>query len=444
MGILTAAPRPESPGPETTGPQTSGPELRPFRALRYDPAAGDPADLLCPPYDVIDPAAAEALRARGPYNAVRLERPEGGDPARAEAAAARLAAWRRAGILVRDAEPAAFLYRQTFQDPEGATRDRRSLLAALRLAALDAGRVLPHEETHGEPKRDRLALTLACRAQLSPIFLLAPDRGGALRDGLAAAEEAGPPALDARTPDGIRHRLWRVSGAPAGALCATAGAAPLLIADGHHRYETALAVADALPDSEAARWTLACVASERDPGLLLLPTHRALRGPPAAEGWRELLREAFEVGDAGGAGDRSAAGPPGSEGARGPASRTGGALVLRREGARPLRLVPRPEAIAAAGLSAAEARLGAVVFDRLVLRHRWGRTAQEASTAGLVSYHRDPAEALAAAGPDGAAFLVGPMRVSDVRGAVAAGGRLPPKTTYFAPKIPSGLVFRLL
>lgn len=407
------------------------PELRPFRAVRYTARAGNAADLLSPPYDVIDDGEAAALRARSAYNAVRLERPEGDESTRYRLAARRLRAWVDEGVLERDRAPGAYVYRQTFTH-DGQALDRWSLLAALRLTPLDRGEVLPHERTHGAPKRDRLALGRACRAQLSPIYLLAPDRRGQLLDGLLAAETGPPPVLDARTDDGIRHRLWRLEGGDAVSLCQEAASAPLLIADGHHRYETGLALARELEDSEEAGWTLACVGSESDPGLLLLPTHRALRAEPPGGGWAPALADRFQVG---------ALPTPGAveSGELG--------LVAGRDEA--LRLVPRAEAVRADGVTEAAARLGAVLFDRWILGEVLGRTAEEAAGAGILSYHRDAREAVRAArayepSDRGAAFLVGPLRVSDVRAAVLGGDRLPPKTTYFWPKVPSGLVFRRL
>ncbi len=450
------------------------PELRPFRAVRYTARAGNAADLLSPPYDVIGDAHAAALRARSAYNAVRLELPEGEESTRYSLAAQRLRAWLDEGVLERDREPAVYVYRQTFSHC-GQALERWSLLAALRLSELERGEVLPHERTHGAPKRDRLALGRACKAQLSPVYLLAPDRRGQLLDGLQVAEGGPTPFLDVQTDDGIRHRLWRVEGGDAASLCHEAASAPLLIADGHHRYETGLALARDLADSEEAGWTLACIGSESDPGLLLLPTHRALRVAPPGRAWGPALGRRFRVEAL--SRQHGAGGGNAASGAAGEREEAGGATANRRldaenggadaerlaealrpgsgelglvvRGEEPVRLDPRPEAVAADGVAEAAARLGAVLFDRWILGELLGWTAEEAAASGLLSYHRDAREAVRAAATPrteapGAAFLMGPMRVSDVRAAVLGGERLPPKTTYFWPKIPSGLVFRLL
>lgn len=418
------------------------PRLRPFRAVRYAPTAGEPAALLSPPYDVIGPEELELLRSRSPHNAVWLDLPEGEGSERYSAAAHRLSRWLEDGVLLGETEPSAFAYRQTFSH-DGRVFERRSLFAALRLEPLDGGAVLAHEETHGEPKRDRLALTLATRAQLSPVFLLAPDPGKDLAAGLAAVEEEAV-LLDARTPDGLRHRLWRLPPGTAEEVCRAAGEEPLLIADGHHRYETALAAAEEV-GTESSRWVLVCVASEGDPGLLLLPTHRSLRAGPPSGGWREALGPAFEVSAMPGVYDPAEAAVGLPEGS--------GELALLVPGVvGAFRLVPRPDALRGADLPPDAARIAALSFDRLILQKLIGRTAEEAAREGLLSYHRHAADALEeATGPipgerggrgDGAAFLLAPVRTADVRAAVSRVGRLPPKTTYFAPKVPTGIVFR--
>ena len=211
------------------------PRLHAFRALRYRKGASSLSDVLAPPYDVISPEQARLLRERHPANSVRLVLPEGDPPDRYEAAARLLSDWLEAGILERDAEPGVTVYRQTFED-RGGTLTRHALIAALELSAFDAGDVLPHERTHSGPKRDRLALTLATRTQLSPVFLSSRDADGALYVRLREVA-AGAPNFEARTADGVSHAAWRVTDPETCAdLCAAAGSGPLLIADGHHRY----------------------------------------------------------------------------------------------------------------------------------------------------------------------------------------------------------------
>lgn len=443
------------------------PELRPFHALRYADRAGDPADLLAPPYDVIDAPEARDLRSRSPFNVVRLVLP-GGDEPYAEAAD-RLRSWRRDGLLRRDESPAVWVYGQSFEH-RGRERARHGIFAALRLSEFPEGEVLPHEETHRGPKEDRLRLMEACDAQLSPIFLVAPDPADRI-PALVERAVQGTPELDARTPDGLRHRLWRVpAGGLADELCGAAGDGPALIADGHHRYETALAMRRRRPDDPAAAWTLACVVGRGDPGLLCLPTHRALASAPAEPGapvpgsgppgdpgeeggsdrpdagetgpataaWRRLLEDSFEVRATDlGRGEPEAA-------ARRVAEEGGGAMVAVPPEGPCLRLRPLRRAREAAGLEPDLADVPTAVFDRLVLRPGFDREADAAVEEGLLSYHRDAVDAVDAADGPGAAFLLPPLPVARVLDVARAGGRLPPKSTYFWPKLPSGLLFRTL
>ncbi|MFQ5888527.1 MAG: DUF1015 family protein [Gemmatimonadota bacterium] len=417
------------------------PELRPFVALRYSSSAGDPSALLAPPYDVINEAAARELRNLSPHNCVHLILPEGESPGRYERAARLLDAWRREGILQEDSEPAVYAYRQRFE--LGAARhERRAILAALRLSPFGQGEVLPHEETHSAPKQDRLRLTLACRAQLSPIFLIARDPSGRLRDSVSQGE-SGRRVLSGRTPDGVVHDLWRL---PAGGLgeclCHAAGEGPLLIADGHHRYETALEVRRRLGHRERASSVLTCVVGEGDPGLLIHPTHRTLRHAPEGGEWERLLGSAFDL-------EPLVASSP--EAAAAAAHEVAGAMVFLQPGrGRAWLLRPKGDATPptetnrACPGEEAVARIPSVIFERLVLDPLFALDADRAQRQGLLSYHRDPDSAVAHAGADGGVFLLAPVALEDVWRAAEAGRRLPPKTTYFAPKIPSGLLFRPL
>lgn len=442
------------------------PDLRPFHALRYTDAAGEPADLLAPPYDVIEPGRAGRLRERSPFNAVRLVLPTGEGPYRR--AGSRLRDWRADGLLRREEEPSLRIYAQSFEH-RGREMTRYGLFAALRLTEFAAGEVVPHEETHREPKEDRLRLTEACDAQLSPVFLVAPDPADRI-PALAERAVQGTPELDARTPDGVRHRLWRVPPGPlAEELCEAAGQAPALIADGHHRYETALAVRRRRPADPSAAWTLACVVSRSDPGLLCLPTHRALSRAPdrpggpspaggfvgdgeagsagrvqgggagaAAGAWRGLLEDSFEVRSAGL--DRNEP----DAAARRAAEEGGGALVAVPPEGPCLRLRALRRAREAAALEPHLSDVPPAVFDRLVLRPGFDRGPDAAVEEGLLSYHRDARDAVEAAGEAGAAFLLPPLPVDRVLELARSGIRLPPKSTYFWPKLPSGLVFRTL
>ncbi|MGW8282835.1 MAG: DUF1015 family protein, partial [Gemmatimonadota bacterium] len=177
------------------------PDLQPFVALRYNPTMAGMSDVLAPPYDVISAAEAESLRAKHRGNAVRLVLPEGDGAGRYDRAATDLRQWREEGLLELDPEPSVTVLRQEFRGPGGRVT-RFGLFAVLELTPLDRGEILPHERTHSGPKRDRLALTLATRTQLSPIFLAARDESARLFTGLLAAAEADPDS-QAVTPDGV-------------------------------------------------------------------------------------------------------------------------------------------------------------------------------------------------------------------------------------------------
>ena len=407
------------------------PHLSPFAALRFTNLAGRLEDVLAPPYDVIDADLANELRSRSPHNAVRLVLPEGSDDTRYRTAATSLEHWRTTGVLAMDERPGVYAYRQEYEH-EGVVVMRLALFAALDLVPLDAGEVLPHEHTHAGPRKDRLALMLATRTQLSPIFMAGRDPDEALLKALRAATETADPDVTGLTPDGIRHSLWCVMGNTADELCALVGRHPLLIADGHHRYETALEAARQL-DSEAARQVLVCVVSEGDPGLVIQPTHRTLTSlPPALIGaLPERLDSWFDVEPLGRlspteAADRASAGPAAG-------------MVIVTDG-EALMLVPkalglRTENDPAAGIAA-------VQFDRRVIAGLLSTDADTAAHERMLEYHRDPDAAVRRAGTHGAAFLLPAVSLDAVWAVTEAGFCLPSKSTYFEPKMPSGLLFR--
>ncbi|HSM08836.1 MAG TPA: DUF1015 domain-containing protein [Gemmatimonadota bacterium] len=410
------------------------PRLSPFIALRYRPEGGDPSDLIAPPYDVIDAQMAAELRRRSPHNAVHLVLPEGDGDERYEAAATRLATWLREGVVAPDDAAAVHVYRQRYAAEDG-PRVRLALFGALELETLGNG-VLPHERTHAEPRADRLALTLATRTQLSPVFLLARDPEAALLDALRLIVGA-PPSLEATTPDGVEHTMWAIDEqGSAAVLCALAGRHPLLIADGHHRYETALEVSRRL-GADAAGSVLACVVSAHDPGLVVQPTHRTLTSVDVegADSLAAALERHFVVEPLGSldpaVAEREAATDP------------AGMVVVGALPGGALRLSARVGGGEQAGAEAADL-IAAVQFDRHVVRDLLRTDADTAAHQGLLEYHRDADEAVRRAGASGAAFLLPPVSLDAVWDAAAAGVRLPPKSTYFEPKIPSGLLFRPL
>ena len=219
-------------------------DVQPMRALHYDRSAvGALRDVVAPPYDVIDASQRAALVARSPFNVVAIDLPEG-EPDPYTAAGELFEQWQLQGVLVRDSEPALWAHTQDYTGPDGTPRTRRGFFARVRIEGYGPGRVRPHERTHPGPKEDRLRLTRATRANISPIFSLYSDPERAAWRALEPATEA-PPWAEVGDEDGTVHRLWRVGDARAiAAVQAATRDAELLIADGHHRYETMDAYAE--------------------------------------------------------------------------------------------------------------------------------------------------------------------------------------------------------
>jgi uncharacterized protein (DUF1015 family) len=345
--------------------------VRPFRALRYDPAVGTPLEsLVAPPYDVIGPEQREALLGKSPYNVVHLTLPDS-----EEEAAASLADWRERGILVRDSDPACWWLAQEYVGPDGVARRREGFVAALRVEPYENRVVLPHERTHAGPKEGRLRLLRATRAQLEPLFFL--------WDGIVEVDGLGEPDLEA-DEGGVVSRLWRLDPEFSAALVEELADAELLIADGHHRYETSLAFHEE-DGSEASAWLLAVIVPTGQEGLTIFPTHRI----------------AQSAGDASG----TPIEPP-REHLPGP--------VLYRAGS--YELLP------------GDGFLDPEVVDRV------------GPTGVTYTPQREEAVATVDRGEAEAAFLLRPTRIEDVWAVARRGDVMPQKSTFFYPKLTSGLL----
>jgi uncharacterized protein (DUF1015 family) len=416
-------------------------EIHPLRALHYDIAAAGPLDrLVAPPYDVIDAGQRAELAARSPFNVVDIDLPQG-DPDPYARAAELLEQWRMQGIVVQDSEPALWALTQTFTGPDGATRTRRGFFCKVRLSDYGPGQVRPHERTHPAAKEDRLRLMRATRANLSPIFSLYSDPAGEAWSALepATAEE---PWGEVTDDEGTTHRLWRMrdQAAIARAQEALAGV-ELLIADGHHRYETARTYAEEIGGEGEHRYVLMCLVSMSDPGLAIFPTHRLVGGIDEERRRRldDALEREFELTEA--SPDRVV---PESENGDLP---TFG--VLERGGARPLRAkLASPEIAdrALAGHSDSYRRLDTAVLEKLLLEDALGLTEDDISHQRGLGYARDldQARELLSGGEYELAFLLRPTPVEQVQAIAAAGETMPPKSTYFYPKLLSGLLFNPL
>ncbi|HEY1456631.1 MAG TPA: DUF1015 domain-containing protein [Candidatus Dormibacteraeota bacterium] len=373
-------------------------DVRALPGIRYHLArAGDPSTLVAPPYDVIPEADLPRYRALSPYNVVRLTRP-GTDY---EGAARTFEEWSRDGIL--SADPSSMYVHEVEFDGGR----RRDLVAALRLQPYSDGVVLPHERTHPGPKEDRLELLRATNVSLEPLWFLYEGRD----TGLVPTLER----VAARTPavafemEGMRHRLWVISD-PAihSAVNAAFDALPVLIADGHHRYETTLAYSQELggPPDAASRFTLALLTDLDDPGLMVLPTHRVIKAGVAITG-----------GEPAGSLEEVLAALPG---------RVAAGTYRDHE----FQVVPL------------DGDVPVVELHQQVIDNILGRRSAE----DLLLYTRDPAEAVAwvDGGTGVAAFFLGPPDLRQVLELARQGKTMPQKSTYFYPKPPSGMVFHRL
>jgi len=348
--------------------------------------------------------------------------------------------WQLQGALARDREPALWAHTQDYTGPGGQRLTRRGFFCRVRIESYGAGRVRPHERTHPGPKEDRLRLTRATRANISPIFSLYSDPRQSAWEALAPATEQAPWG-EVTDDDGTRHRLWRVSDPAAIAAVQEATRdAELLIADGHHRYETMQAYADEVGGEGDHRYILMCLVAMEDPGLTVFPTHRLVRDLDDAR--REALAAAlardFERSEVS---REELAPPPG----RGPLQL--GYIDGRTQ--RPLRLTLKDQAIADAALSAhsqAYRELDTGVLEALLLKGALGLSDDDIAHFNGLFYARDTAEALAmvSAGEYEAAFVMRPTPVEQVREVAAAGENMPPKSTYFFPKLLTGLLFNPL
>lgn len=418
-------------------------DIQPLRALHYDQSLVGPlSGVTSPPYDVIDAGQREQLLERSPFNVVAVDLPQdepGGRDAYA-AAGELFESWRDSGALVRDSQPALWAHTQDYTGPDGLRRTRRGFFCRVRLEEYGAGRVRPHERTHPGPKEDRLRLTRATRANTSPIFSLYSDPTDAAWRALEPATQ-GTPWGEVTDAQNTVHRLWRVSDAVAiAAVQAATRDAELLIADGHHRYETMRSYAQEIGGAGEHNYILMCLVALEDPGLTVFPTHRLVRGldGPRREALARALEQDFEITEV--SVEQIAPRP-----ATGPLQL---GYIDGRDG-RALRLTLKDQAIADAALpghSAAYRQLDTGVLETLLLKNALGFSDDDIAHFNGLFYARDTAEALAIvrSGAYEAAFLMRPTAVAQVRSVAAAGENMPPKSTYFFPKLLTGLLFNPL
>lgn len=431
-------------------------EVQPFRGWRYDLSqVGSLSDVVAPPYDVISAEQQKGLYELHPCNVIRLElnRDEPGDEspnAKYDRAAGFLKRWQADGILAQDREPSVYVYHQEFT-AEGKTFVRKGFLGRVRLEEFGKGKIFPHEHTLSGPKADRMLLLKACRTNLSPIFGLFPDDAGAAQAPLEAAV-AGAPPLQATDHLGVVHKLWPVhSQAAISAAQRVLGDKPIFIADGHHRYETAVSYRNQLKadgklndDNAAPNFVLMMLIGMSDPGLVILPTHRLVSGLPdlTADDVRAALGKHFEV-EAMGAGPEAARQTWDMIEADGGQNVFGFGTTGDRQWLFARCIDDSPMATLAADQTPAWRRLGVSLLQKLVLEHLLQKKYPGERKLQYVHLLDEVTTAMAQ-NECQLACLVPPAGIEHVQEIASQLEKMPPKSTYFYPKLLSGLVFHAL
>jgi uncharacterized protein (DUF1015 family) len=421
-------------------------EIAPFRGILYTPKAGAPEKLLAPPYDVISPEERARLAALDAHNCVRLILPEGDGDEKYANAARELNQWMLDGVLARDAAPALYRYHQSFT-ADGRTATRKGFICRIRLARFEERIVLPHERTLAGPKADRLKLKRATRAHLSQVFGLYSDPERQSDEPFVALEKTAP-ALHGTTSDGVEQKLWRLTDAEAQRRVVELVAdKKIYIADGHHRYETMLALREELraeskgnPRSSVEYGTI-FLANMDDPGLLVFPTHRVVFGLDGFDlpSVLERARAFFEVTEMQ-AGDAEAVRSELKQ--RGQARPTFALVSGDQLHYLSLRRDVELDGVASLQGPAVLRTLDVTLLHALVIEDILGidRAAQEKQTN--LRYIKDTGAALAEAKKADvqAVFLMNPTPVAHVQAVADAGEVMPQKSTFFYPKLASGLV----
>jgi uncharacterized protein (DUF1015 family) len=421
-------------------------EVLPFKALRYDLGEVGSLDAVAaPPYDVIDAEQRAKLLRRSPYNAVAIDLPKPFDPADPDSdpsgdpyaeAAARIEHWRSEGALVQDERPSIWALTQDYVAPDGNRHSRNGILARVRVEDYESGAVRPHERTHPGPLLDRLELTRASGYNLSPIFSLSTADAWPL----VAPSLPDEPWGEARDEDGTVNRLWKVDD-PAihQAVTERLAAAQLLIADGHHRYETARAFRDEVGGEGPHNYTLMSLTGLDDPGLTVFPTHRLLSGfddDPEKQGrLGNGLRELFDAEEV----SREEIDPSGEDGVGvfglyDAFHKRAFRLRLRDVAELDRRLEGKPEAYR---------RLDSAILETLVLKGLAGMSDHDIDERHGLEYAKSVPAALAMVdeGDYDVAFIQRPVPVEQVKAVAETEENMPPKSTYFFPKVMTGFAF---
>lgn len=428
-------------------------EIRPFRGVRYDVSrVGGLGQVIGPAEDIPSAERAAALTAGRPYNSVLLEMPEASSSGSAtQSAGDRFRAWLRDGVLVRDGVPALYLYEHEYAWGSGRRR-LRGFFAALRLTEPETGEVLPHESVLPQNLELRIAKLREVQADVSAVYTLVEDDGQIeqILDGIAQRE----PDESGSDDEGGIHRIWRIEDHDRiAALCGAVAGRPLYIADGHHRYEAALAYRDELRGARgaagAADDVLVFIADAADPGIAILPIHRVVSGiePEHLPANLETLRRSFELTPieiAGGQDQATAAALESAVERLAETNTLPSFLLLEPGGERLWRLRLRSweviEPLLPAGASVLTRKLDVTVLDSVVLRQALGIAPDELERRVEFTPDIERAYDLVRAESTVAALFVRPTPLMKLLAVARAGERMPQKSTYFAPKIPIGLV----
>ncbi|HYQ77949.1 MAG TPA: DUF1015 domain-containing protein [Solirubrobacterales bacterium] len=421
-------------------------EVLPFKALHYDLGKVGSLDAVAaPPYDVIDAAQRRALLERSPYNAVAIDLPKPFDPADPDSnpsgdpyaeAAARIESWRSDGALVQDEAPSLWALTQDYVAPDGNRYSRNGILARVRVEDYESGTVRPHERTHPGPLLDRLELTRATGYNLSSIFSLSTE------DAWPLVEPALPdqPWGEATDEDGTVNRLWKVEDpAVHAAVSERLSSAQLLIADGHHRYETARAFRDEVGGEGPHNYTLMSLTGLDDPGLLVFPTHRLLSGfaedPEKQQRLGNGLRELFDITEV----SREEIDPAGEDGVGvfglyDSFHKQAFRLRLKDLGEVDRRLEGKPESYR---------RLDSAILETLVLKGLAGMSDHDIDERDGLEYAKtvDAALSMVDGGDYDVAFIQRGVPVEQVKDICNTDAVMPPKSTFFFPKVMTGYAF---
>jgi uncharacterized protein (DUF1015 family) len=423
-------------------------DVQPLQAIQYAPDI-DLSRVICPPFDTISPQEQSRLYRLGPHNAVRLELPKGnGD--QYQKAAKTLRQWLDKGTLVRQQAPSLYVYQQEFSHG-GETYQRRILFGRLRLEPWEAGSILPHERTFRAPKEDRLKLLHALRLNTSAIFLIYPDSRQQVAP-LVARSIGGRPNVEFTDENGLAQGLWRIDDPhETAAISRALEKERLYVADGHHRYETALAYGDepmavsvaSRSAAAAADFTLVALAAVDDPGLLVLPIHRLVNAGPPLEKALNSLTSPFQVETRPSLADLTR-----DMADRG---RTLNSFGLVAAGSPDFYLLTllNPEAASPylpSQCSVAWRRLDAAVATHVILRHSLGLNDEQMEDIGTVWFGENAEAAVTEVRKGRAkyAVLLNAISPRQVLAVADAGERMPQKSTFFYPKIPTGLLFNPL